>query len=273
MIRSLLLCALVAAPLAARAGDPPPAEEAPTAPPGSTPDTTTVERERTPFQALTERLLGTASRAVRFDWRSKTVGLGVSGSTLLELNNFGSARVGAFARFPYGDFLIEVGFSRAFVWGSDSTANLAKTPYRQAGRPGRFELDLNVDYVLAEGVVTPRPTFIPPAQLVFSVTAGFRYLIYTETWRDLSPGEVALALISPSLQQAEVDHLDVSRLPAMQLDKQRFGLLVGTTLDIYFQPGLFVSPRVMIALPVFAPAAQSNLGAWWELSLRVGWML
>jgi hypothetical protein len=276
MTRSLALCVVLLASLGAYGEEPDaakPEDTAARAPPGKTPDTATVERARTPFEALTERLLGSSSRAVRFDWRTKTAGFGVVTSGLLELNNFASARVGAFVKIPYGDFVLEVAASRAIVWGSDSTEKLAQTPYRQYGRPNRFELDLNVDYVLAEGVVTPRPTFIPPAQLVFSVTAGFRYLIYTETWHDLTPGQVALAIFSPTLQDKELQNLDAGRLPAMQLDKGRYNVLLGFSLDIFFQPGLFVSPRVMLAIPLFSGLSGSGLGAWWELTARVGWML
>lgn len=274
MIRSLALCAALLAAGAARAGEPSLPEVADAkAPPGKVPDATTVERARTPIEALNERLIGSASRAVRFDWRQKTVGFGLLTSSLLELNNFASMRVGGFARFPYNDFVVEVAASRAFVWGSDSTAKLAQTPYRQSGRPDRFELDLNVDYVLAEGVVTPRPSFIPPAQLVFSVTGGFRYLVYSETWRNLSLGGIGLALFAPSLQQKELDNLESGRLPAMQLDRGRYGLLTGFSLDLYFQSGLFVSPRVLLALPVFSGLTESGLGPWWELTLRLGWML
>ncbi len=242
-------------------------------PDGGVLDTTTVERARTPFEALTERLLGSASRAVRFDWRNKSVGFGVVTSGLFELNSFASARVGGFARFPNGNLLVELAFTRVIVWGSPSTETLAQTPYRQSGRPNRFELDVNLAYVLAEGVVTPKPGFLPPVQMAFSVTGGFRYLLYTEIFRNLSPGEVVGAIISPALSQKEVDNLELSRLPAMQIDRGRYSLLIGFSLDLYFQPGLFFSPRVLLAVPVFGGLTNSGLGAWWELSAGLGWML
>lgn len=232
-----------------------------------------LERHRTVFEALSERMIGSASRAVRFDWRQKTVGLGVVGSALLELNNFASMRIGAFARVPLGEVLVEFAVSRALSWGSDSTAKLAQTPYRQFGRPGRFELDVNVELPLAEGVVTPRFKFISAAELVFSATAGLRYQIYTESWRDLSALEVGTAIVSPLMSAKEVANLEIVRLPAMQVDPVRYNLLAGFCLDIYFQPGLFLSPRVMMALPIFSGPSGSGLGYWWELTARVGWML
>lgn len=267
MIRSALAIALVLSS-AAWAETP---VTGPEVPDGGVVDTSTLPATPTPFDALNERLLGAASRAVRFDWRSKTVGVGATLSSILELNNFASAKIGAFAKFPMGDFLVELAFSRTIVWGSESTGMLAQTPYRQAGRPNRFELDINVEYVLAEGVVTPRPTFIPPAQLVFSATAGARYFLYTEIFKGLDGGEVALAIINPSMSQKEIDNLEVSRLPGMAIDRARITLLLGVNLDIYFRPGLFVSPRVMIS-PVFV-GNPGSVASWWELNVRVGWML
>jgi len=269
----LAICALLLAAGAVGAEEPakPGAAEG-KATPAKAVDTTAVESARAPFEELNERLIGSASRAVRFDWRQKKLGFGLLTSSLLELNNFSSARAGAFVRWPHGDFLFELAASRVFVWGSDSTAQLAQTPYRQVGRPSRFELDANVDYVLAEGVVTPRPDFIPPAQMVFSVTGGFRYLIYTQTWRNLSATEIGLALVSPTLQQKELDHLESGRLPAMKLDNDRFALLGGLSLDLYFHSGVFLGPRVLLAPPIFAGVTGSSLGAWWELTFRIGWM-
>jgi hypothetical protein len=275
LIRSLSICvcALLLAATSVGAEEPAKAVAAEgKATPAKTIDTSTLEAARTPFHELNERLIGAASRAVRFDWRQKTLGFGLLTSSLLELNNFSSARAGAFVRLPHGDFLFEFAASRVFVSGSDSTDQLAQTPYRQVGRPSRWELDANVDYVLAEGVVTPRPDFIPPAQLVFSVTGGFRYLIYAQTWRSLSASEVGLALFSPTLQQAELDNLDRARLPAMKLDGDRFALLGGFSLDLYFHSGIFLGPRVLLAPPIFSGLSGSSLGAFWELTFRIGWM-
>lgn len=259
VIRSLSLIAALSLPGLASA------EEAKT-------ESTQLERHRTPFEALTERMIGSASRAVRFDWRQKTVTLGIATGSLLELNSFASMRIGAFARVPVGNLLVEFAFSRAITWGSDSTANLARTPYRQIARPGRFEIDLNLEFPLAEGVVTPRFGFIPPAEMVFSLAAGFRYLLYTEIWKDLTVGEAALAIVSPSMSEKELNNLEGNRLPAMKIDPSRYALLAGFSVDLYFQPGFLLSPRVMLALPVFS-AGDRNLGAWWELTLRVGWAL
>lgn len=230
-----------------------------------------LSAHRSPFEALSERLIGTASRAVRFDWRQKTVGLGLVTSGLLELNDFSSVRIGGVARIPAGTFMVELGVTRALTWGSASTDILAQTPYRQAARPGRFEIDVNVELPLAEGVVTPRFAFVPPAEMVFSVTAGFRYLVYTETWRDLSAGDVTLALFSPRLSAKEIANLDAARLPGMQVDPARMWIPLGFAMDIYFQPGLFISPRVMF-IPNFGNVPGS-LGSWWELSMRLGWFL
>ena len=257
MIRSLVLAAALCGTAALAQAD------------GGLPvsDETALEPFRAPLEVLTERALGEASRAVRYDWRKSTVGFGVVGSQLLELNNFASARVGGFVRTPLGGFMGELAVTRVFTWGSTSTDELALTPYRQSARPSRVELDLNLGYPLAEGVVTPRFSFIPPMEMVFSIDAGVRYLYYPGSFSNMSAGDVFKGLFAPQLSQKEIDNLELHRLPGMQIDPARYSLLLGFSLDVYFQNGVFFSPRVMLALPVFG----GNLGVWWELSLRLGW--
>ena len=279
MIRSVLLIACLALPRTALAAEEPTGEatqpargdEAPAADSENRQEDTTIDRYRTPFEVLNERMIGTASRAVRFDWRQTRVGVGLVGSQLLELNNFRSARLGGFVRMPIKGFLGDIAITRVFTQGSDSTEKLALTPYRQSGRPSRFELDLNLGYPLAEGVATARPGFFPATELVFSANAGLRYLFYPGSLAGASFGETARSLFAPKLSALEVENLESTRLPGMQLDGARYSLLTGFSLDVYFQGGGFLSPRVLIALPLLSGVTDSRLGWWWELSLGAGW--
>ena len=279
MIRSVLLITCLALPRTALADEEPTGEatqpargdEAPAADSGNRQEDTTLDRYRTPFEVLNERMIGTASRAVRFDWRQTRVGVGLVGSQLLELNNFRSARLGGFVRMPIKGFLGDIAITRVFTQGSDSTEKLALTPYRQSGRPSRFELDLNLGYPLAEGVATARPGFFPATELVFSVNAGLRYLFYPGSLAGASFGDTAKSLFAPKLSELEVENLESTRLPGMQLDGARYSLLTGFSLDVYFQGGGFLSPRVLIALPLLSGVTDSRLGWWWELSLGAGW--
>jgi hypothetical protein len=272
VIRSaLLLIAILGLPSVTLAAEEPPAasaEKKEEPPPEEAPKDDTIDRHRTPFEVLNERMLGVASRAVRFDWRTKRLGVGLIGSQLLELNNFSSARFGGLVRRPVGDFMGELAITRVLTWGSVSTDKLALTPYRQAGRPSRIELDINVGYPLAEGVATARPGFFPATELVFSANAGLRYAYYPGALSGATFGEVARALIAPSLSAKELENLEGKRPPGMQIDEGRYNLLTGLALDVYFQTGGFLSPRAMIALPITG----SDLGLWWELTFSAGWM-
>ena len=232
-----------------------------------------IARYRTPFEVLSERMIGEASRAVRFDWRKKTVGVGAVGSQLLELNNFWSARVGGFARVPFSSLMSEVAVTWVFARGSESTERLALTPYRQVGRPARLELDVNLGFPIAEGVATAWPSFFPATELVFSLDAGFRYIYYPGALSGAGFREVAGAIFSPRLNDRELENLEEDRLPAMEVDGGRYNVLAGGSLDLYFQSGFFLSPRVMVALPIMSQFTESGLGWWWELSLSLGWML
>jgi hypothetical protein len=274
LIRSglLLVAALVLPSATLAAEEPPPAsteqpgEEEP--PAEETPEDKTIDRHRTPFEVLNERMIGAASRAVRFDWRKRRLGIGLIGSQLLELNNFSSARFGGLVRKPLGSFMGELAITRVLTRGSASTDKLALTPYRQTGRPSRFELDINVGYPLAEGVATARPGFFPATELVFSASAGLRYAYYPGALSGATFGEVAKALISPSLSAKELENLESKLPPGMQLDEGRYNLLTGLGLDVYFQTGGYLAPRAMFALPITG----SDLGLWWELTFSAGWM-
>ena len=258
---------------------PPPAEVVPPAQrvpgtagtPDLTPDTS-IDRHRTPFEVLNERLLGSASRAVRYDWRRAKFGFGAEVGQLLELNNFVSTRVGAFVRVPFGSLLGELGVVRVFTSGTDSSDKLGLTPYRQAGRPSRFELDVNLAYPIAEGVATASPGFFPATELVLSGVAGFRYRYYDGELAGMTFADSLKALVSPTLSQQEIGSLEGSRLPGMQIDGGRYGLVLGGTLDIYFQAGFVVTPRLMVS-PFSWSFTNPGLGWWWELTLDLGMMI
>jgi hypothetical protein len=242
----------------------------PATPAETPPDDTSLEQYRTPFEVLTERTIGAASRAVRFDWRRSNLQIALMGSQLLELNNFSSGRLGVLLRKPFGDLMAELGMAWVFTGGSPSTDTLALTPYRQVGRPSRLEIDLNAAYPLAEGVATARAGFFPATELVFSINAGLRYRYFPGELSGQGFGDVAKAVFSPRLSSEELDNLEGSRLPGMQIDPSRYDLLLGFSLDLYFGSGGFLTPRVMVA-PSFTGASETKLGWWWELTLGAGW--
>jgi hypothetical protein len=229
-----------------------------------------LSRYRTPFGVLVERTIGTSSRPVEFNWRRSTVQVAAMGNHFFELNNFNSLRAGGLARIPAGGGIMELGLSHVWVWDTPSSELLAYTPYRQPGRPRRLELDLTVGIPLAEGVVTVAPRFFPAVELVFNAYAGLRYCIYPGTWEGMRPREVAGAILSPFLTETEVEQLEDRRLDAMQVDLGRYGLMVGVGDDIYFRQGVFISPRLMMAVPVLAPASQTDLLFWADLSIAAG---
>lgn len=231
---------------------------------------TSLERFKTPLEALTERPIGETSRAVRFDWRRSRIGFGVIGGTLLELNNFSSARIGGYVRKAFGNLMLDAGASYVGSWGSDASVKLSFTPYRQFARPSRLELEVNLGYAIAEGVVTSRPGLIPAAQLVLTANVGVRYMFYPGSVTGLPALELLGALFNPRLSDREVNALEPVRLPGMQIDRARYALLAGFTLDVYFKPGVSLTPRVMMAIPVFGAIDGARLGAWWELSIAAG---
>lgn len=225
---------------------------------------------RTNLDVLSERTIGTASRPVRFNWRRTKAHVAVTGGFSFELNNFNSGRVGAIGRFPSGGLIFEVGAAYAAVGDTRSSELLARTPYRQPGRPPRMEVDFGAVIPLAEGIVTANAKFVPALQLVFTGYVGLRYNLYPTGWRGMTVRQVAGAIFNPSLTDIEVDNLDDARLDAMNVDRGRYGLMIGFGNDIYFKQGLFVTPRVTMGMPLLAPVSQTELLFTAELSLALG---
>jgi hypothetical protein len=220
-------------------------------------------------------MIGVASRAVRFDWRRKSMGVGATGGELLEMNNFRSRKVGLSARRPFASSMIgDVAINWVETQGSPSSEKLALTPYRQVGRPSRLELDVDAAYPLAEGVATSRPGRFPATELVFSAVGGLRYLHYPGAIHGADVREIGemqelgRTIFAPSLTRKELRYLEDKRPGGMEVDRARYNLLGGIGGDLYFHKGGYVSPRAMVALPVTG----SGLGWWWELTLDAGWM-
>lgn len=228
----------------------------------------TMEGVKAPVDVLAERMIGSASRAVRFDWRAKSFGVGVTGGELLELNNFNSRRIGVSLRRPFGGLMGEADLVWVETRATPGSRKLALTPYRQVGRPSRLELDVNVGYPLAEGVATARPGFFPATELVFSARGGVRYLYYPGALSDVKFRKALGGLFSPTLLKAEREYLEARRPGGMQVDRARYNVLVGLGVDVYFHAGGYLAPRAMVALPLTG----SQLGPWWEFVLDVGWM-
>lgn len=251
-------------------GDAPEGDEAPEAEAGPPGESDPISRYRTPFPMLTERVIGTASRPIEFDWRRTKVHLGGTAAQPFELNNFNSARGGVLARVPSDNLLYELGVGWVWVWDTPSSRLLALTPYRQPGRPRRIAVDFNVGIPLAEGVVTTAPRWFPVVEMVFSAYAGLRYAWYPGGTQDLRFRDRVAAVINPTVSRPERQNLDDARLDAMRIDPARYTTMVGFGNDIYFRQGVFVNPRASLAVPALASISGSSLTWWGEFSLSIG---
>jgi hypothetical protein len=255
------------------AGDPeppkPPPEAAPSKPEPEKDET--IERYRTPFDALNERMIGQASRAVRYDWRNQTVSFGVTGGGLAELNNFQSERIGGFVRTAVSSFMLELAVTAALTQPTESSALLSLTPYRQSGRPSRIEIDLNLGIPLIEGVSTPRWGWLPTVEMVVFLQIDLRYRIYPGGVANLSAGDTVLALFSPKMWDQETFNLEPQRLPGMRIDRGKYDLLAGLTFEFQLQNGIFLAPRIMLCPPILAGFSGSNMQWWWDFGASLGW--
>jgi hypothetical protein len=244
--------------VSASVGVPATRERALTATPEDEPTT------RTPLPLLQERFVGVASRATRFDW-------------LIERNNFASVRLGVLGRKALGDLVVEGAVSWANSFATSGSELIALTPYRQAGRPARLELEANVAWPLAEASTTASLWFLPPAEIVVNAIGGARYLLYPQLFlaerpsSDLPFGvDAAVSVVSPVLSDSDVQVLERDAVPGMAIDRARLQTLLGLGTDVYFPPGVFVTPRALLAVPLLSPFSSTSVGWWWEMSAVVG---
>jgi len=229
-----------------------------------------LSRFRSPFPVLAERTIGTTSRAVEFNWRRTRTQLGGQLAHPFELNSFDTYRMGALARFPREGRILEVGMSYNYVWDTPSTEMLALTPYRQPGRPNRWSFEGNFGLPLAEGVVTAAPRWFPALELVLMGYVGLRYDWYPLSMRGMKFGERLAATFNPGLTDSELTTLEARRHPGMQLDPARYTPMVGIGNDIYLAQGVFISPRVMLSVPLLVAANSSDLWWWGEAGVVAG---
>lgn len=247
---------------------------APPTEPAHVVDSTTLEVNRTPLQALNEHFLGTASRPVRFDWRKSPSMFVFRLNEVQERNSFGQWQLGLGWRRAFDDLIFELGANAFFAYDTPSSQLLALTPFRQAGRPNHFQLEANVGYALVEGVVTPQWSWLPPMQMVLVGHAGLRYLVYVESFTGgRSATDVAGSLVSPQLTVEELTALERTAPEGMQIDPARLHAMVGASLDVYVQPGFLISPRVSVSPPLLSPVTSSQIGFFWELGFAVGYAL
>lgn len=246
--------------------------EAPTEASGQTPGTKDgLHRFRMPFEDLVDETIGSTSRPVRFDWRKSTLQLAVFAAQPAELNNFNTVRAGALVRYPTDSVMLEFGLAYAWVFGTESSRQLSLTPYRQPGRPPRMELNFSVGIPLAEGVVTAWPSWFPAVELVFSAYFDFRYLFYPNGYSDVPLRTALVGIFSPQLSDEEIESLDGARLPGMGVDNQRYYLLGGFGVDVYFASGFFLSPRLLMTIPLIAAVTDSEMVFGYDFSLAVGY--
>ncbi|MFZ9521302.1 MAG: hypothetical protein ACO3A4_12575 [Silvanigrellaceae bacterium] len=201
-----------------------------------------------PFPQLIERTVGTAGKSVRFDWRRKSQLFFLDYGQPVEYNNFETERFGASLFLPSSNWSFGFGLAKTFVSSTPSSRAISLMPYQQLGRPERWEILAGAFFPVAEGVTTLRLPILPAAQMVFSLAADFRYLIYPTLYSgsDLPGGLKSLLKIR--LNSDELARLGDIALPGMRIDSGKVNVLTGVTLHLYTAGGFIVNSKAMIAL-------------------------
>ena len=222
-----------------------------------------------PISVAYDNILGSVDRASVFEWRKyKLVSLAVG--QLIELNTFDVSKVQVGIRFPMlisDEFNLQVDLGYVDVDSTYSSDYISNTPYRQAGRPSHFELDLGMDFPISEGVGNNIMEIIPVFQMSISLQARLRYLIYPSAISAMLEWEAIYKIFSPDLTTEELKFLSKSAPRGMKIEQNRYDFLFGTRVDLYSRKRFFLHLDNMIAM------SYGSLGSWIELSLGIGYAI
>lgn len=226
----------------------------------------------TPLDDILKSQVGSVARASVYLWRQKTLLLSFDAGQLVEMNAFESKKFALMARFPGESMTFQLGLSRIFVAGTDATDALELTPYRQAGRPSRYELDSGIDLTISEGVANQLFDFYPLGQMVLSFQARLRYLIYPTTSKKGAFKDKMRSLFAVELSDEDFDDLSRTAPAGMAVERGRLNALVGLRFDHYAVSGFSLNANLLLALPLRV-SDNDELKSWWEMAVGVGYGL
>lgn len=222
-----------------------------------------------PFPYFVERIVGQAQHPVVFNWRKSQAAVSFEAGPLLELNNFESSRFAGLFRFPSDGASWQIGVASVRTRSTESTELVGRTPYRQTGRPSRWEFDMGADMAFSEGALTHRFSFLPSIEMVFSLQGRLRYLYYPGSAEGLDWAARAKTLIQSQFTSKELENIQAKRLAGMNVDPNRINTLFGTRLDLYTKQGVVLSQNVLMNAPLLGSG--TGLRYWFDLSLGVGY--
>lgn len=231
-----------------------------------------ASREPSPtLDDIVKSQVGSVARASVYRWRQKSVLISLTAGQLVEMNAFESTKYAIVMRFPGETVTMQLGLARILVANTDATRELAATPYRQAGRPSRFEADFGLETPLSEGVANQLFEFYPLGQMVVSAQARLRYLVYPEVAKSKGGArEVMQSWFATALSDDDVEALSRNTPKAMAIDRGRLNLLGGLRFEHFASSGLAFHADLLLAAPISDSNNAKGLGAWWEMTGGVG---
>lgn len=239
------------------------------------------ESEQSRFNTLVARTVGTTARPLIYDWRSQSCLLSIEAGPVIDLNTFESYHTGISCTIPRENTWISLGISRVWTLETDNSKILDRTPYRQVGRPSRYEIRSTFGLPVAEGIVTVMPSWLPAWDMVFSLQTSLHYLIYPESFSGLKGNfldKVSKVFLSRSLSADEASAVQQSAPQSLLVDPSRLNILFGSSLHVFVQGGWFNRVQVEVGTPLLRAAPDSDgnqpasdISYWWEWSFGVGY--
>ncbi len=221
-----------------------------------------AESQDPAIDTLAEKVLGQASRPSVFRWREASVIPTIHTRQVLELNLYETSAVELRFNVPSESVLWQWGLAEASTKSTQASNELAKTPYRQPGRPSHWQGHAGVGIPMIEGIGNQYISFIPPLQFVVMVTGDLIYRYYSA-----GREHQIKRLLQPSLSDEEIGNITRTAPEGMAVDGSRLSLGAGLDLAVFGSWGVMIS----LGTGVNRGLGRGGLGFVWEHSLGVGY--
>jgi hypothetical protein len=196
--------------------------------------------------SLIDEVLSQSEDKNAFDWRRKSFSLELGYDYAYESNVFDNHGMHIGADIPVsGGMTWRFGLRRYVVFASEAGDNLAKTPFRQAAQPSRYELYSGISYSLLEGrSFTRLSPWIGDLDHAFFGLLGVHYTHPSKTW--LPKGDT-----------------DVDPLPGQLPSYSKFNIDAGLRWEVFLPQTFSVFFEFN---KTYGTGGHPNLKTWWSFS-------
>lgn len=205
---------------------------------------------------LAKQVLGKVTQPMHVNWRKHDLELGVHWGSYFEFNNFRSDVRGLLLRIPTDSMVFRLGLDQVKVMATESSRDMARTRFRQWGRPSRYELKPGVVLPLVDAMSFPQQKWLPELQISLSALFSLHFAYYPD-----APG-------IGEMKAADLNKLTGITPGGMEISPERNWATWGFETAVYNRSGLWIYIDTVTCQLIMA---SSNMPVSYQFALGVGY--